>query len=206
MAAPKGQEESALRKLIIYGALFIAALMIPTRATELGKMKPVETVCIYKDRNMVVIETDTEDMGRGKTVSDALLNLKETTAGTVYLDTATYLLVMEDAEPYIPEIAGYLKKTVWICGAEGEIEVKDAASFLSVHKPEVKLKDWRKGTELEVLKEEKGRLILTEKAKNSLTKSVYCGSISRLSERIRAQPKDKLQDTLKKIKKLEKSS
>lgn len=149
-----------MRKLAIYGVLLAAALMIPTKATELGKMKPVETVCIHLDNHIVVIETDTEDIGRGVTVADALHDLRETTAGIIYLDTAEYLLVKEGAEIHIPELAAHLRDTVWICGAEGEIKLKDVASFLSVHKPSVKLKEWREGGMLEVLEEENGRLIL----------------------------------------------
>lgn len=153
-----------MKKLIIYGALLAAALMVPTRATELGKMKPIETVCIYhNDRNEIVIETDTEDIGRGMTVKDALYDLKETTAGVIYLDTADYLLVKEGAEQHISELVGYLKETVLLCGAEGDVSVKDAALYLSNHKPAVRINEWESGMKLEVLKEDEGRMRLIGK-------------------------------------------
>lgn len=149
-----------MKKTVLYGALLAAALMIPTEAAELGKMKPVETVCVRLEADTITIETDTEDIGRGATVLEALENLKDTTAGTIYLDTAEYLLVMGGAEQQLPELSKYLKMSVRICKAEGDIPVKDTAAFLSAHRPAVKLKQWQKGIKLQVLKAENGRLKL----------------------------------------------
>lgn len=149
-----------MKKTIIYGILLTAALLIPNEATDLEKMKPVEAVLVRMEDDLIIIETDTEDVGIGATVAQAMRNLEETTAGTIFLDTADYLLVTEGAEQQILEMAQYLKKSVRICYAEEQIDIVDAVEFLRAHRPEIKLRQWKDGAEIEVLKEENGRLIM----------------------------------------------
>lgn len=152
-----------MKKLLIYALLLGGALLIPREHTDLGKLKPVETVFIYIEEEQAVIETDTEDLGRGLDVHSALLNLKETTSGIIYLDTANYLLVGKGAEHLIPQAGEYLKDAVRVCIAQRAVKVTDATEYLSVHKPVCKLRDYKQGTNLEELCAENGRLILKRK-------------------------------------------
>ena len=149
-----------MRKWPIYMMLLIAALLIPTRTSELGKLKPVETVAIYQQGDQLVIETDTEDVGRGSNVQAAIENLKKTTAGTIYLDTADYLIVMEGGAPFIEYLSACLKDSVWVCKGEKGINLEEAGAYLAVHRPSVKLKNYRKGAYLEVLTSIEGRMEL----------------------------------------------
>lgn len=149
-----------MRKTALYGILLAAALLVPTKTTELGKLKPVEAVSIRVEGDSVIIKTDTEDMGKGTTVPKALVNLKETSDGIIFLDTADYLLVTQGAETHIPELTNYLKQGVRMCGAEENVDLKDAVGYLSTHKPEVKLKYWNVNTKLQKLKKDNERLIL----------------------------------------------
>lgn len=151
-----------MKKLIIYGILLAAAVMVPTRTTELGKLMPVETLAIYQENGQVVVETDTGDIGRGVTVSKAIENLKETTAGIIYLDTADYLVIMHGGEPFVKYLALYLKDSVRICRGDQGIDIGKTASYLSIHTPTVEIKDYREGMELENLRVEQGRLLLDE--------------------------------------------
>ena len=152
-----------MNKLAIYGMLLAGALLIPREPADLGKMKPVEAVFIYIEEEQVVIETDTEDLGRGTDVYSALANLKETTSGTVYLDTADYLLVGKGAEQLVPQIEEYLKGSVGVCSAQRAVAVAESPSYLSVHKPASRLRDYKQGTKLEELCVENGRLLLKRK-------------------------------------------
>lgn len=163
MVEAKRQEEPTVRKLIIYAMLLAAALLIPKNTVELGKLKPVEAILLYIEEGQIVIETDTEDMGRGETVSEALNNLRETTAGIVFLDTADYLLVCDGAQEYISQVARYVKETVLVCEAARTIDLQKSAPFLAVHRPKMQLKKWSEAVQMEVLEEQNGRLILKEK-------------------------------------------
>ena len=150
-----------MRKGLIYGILLVVALIIPTNDVELGKMKPVETVSVRKEEGNVIVETDTEDSGIGMTLEDALRDLKETTAGSIYLDTATYLIIDQDCQELIPKLYHFLKPNVRVCSRQGDVDIKTVGEFLGEHTPEMKLKDWKAGEKLQVLEGENGRMKLT---------------------------------------------
>lgn len=149
-----------MRKGILYGVLLAAALLAPTDDVELGKMKPVETVSIRTQEGRVLIETDTEDMGSGETFKEALKDLEKTTPGRIYLDTAQYLLIGEEAEGMVPELEAMLKDGTRLCKREGEVDMKTVGEYLRQHTPEMKLKNWKQEDRLQVLTAENGRLKL----------------------------------------------
>ena len=140
-----------MRRMVWYLALLVPAFLFPVRRSDLGMLKPVETILILKEEETVVIRTDMEDEGKGSTVAEALNDLMETAAGIIYLDTADYLLLGAGADDYVEEIAVYLKKSVYVCEAEEDVDTKKAARYLSVHKPERKLRDWTKDANLQKL-------------------------------------------------------
>lgn len=152
-----------MRKSIIYAALLAAALVVPVHGEDVGKLLPVELVHVYREGEAFVIATDTETSGTGGTIEAALENLKETTAGIVFLDTADYLLLSEDAACYVHTMKNWLKPTVRVCSAEADMDLKEASVYLSIHKPQVSLKGSGDGAGLQKLLIENGRLKLEEK-------------------------------------------
>ncbi len=130
-----------MRKLIY--ALIIAALFLaPLKRADIAKLRPVQAFAMYMEDNNVVLETDTGDLGRGENVLRALENLKEKTAAVVYLDTAEFLLVAEDAVLQVGELAQHIKHSVKVCVCEAAGRVKEAAQYLDVHGKLPKLRDW----------------------------------------------------------------
>lgn len=150
-------------KMLIYAALVVAALLVPTTPQELGKLKPVEVIRVEKRGEFVLLETDTGDSGHGKTVNQAIWNLRETAAGTVYMDTAAYVLLPEEEESVLCQLRPYLKESVGLCNWEGDIKLDKAAKYLHAHSPKVKLEDYWEGMPLQILKGEKDTLRLLEK-------------------------------------------
>ena len=149
-----------MKRLLIYIAVLAAALMVPLRRTDVGKLQPVELVKLYKEEATLIIETDTGDLGRGDTVDVAFENLEETTSGIVFLDTADFLLVSKEAISEVGALKGHLKKSVRLCFAEANIDPVEAAAFLSVHRPQVRLRDGESILKAQTLLKENGRLIL----------------------------------------------
>ena len=130
-----------MRKLIC--ALIITSLCFaPLRRADIAKLSPVQAVAMYMEDNNVVLETDTGDLGRGENVLKALENLKEKTAAVVYLDTAEFLLVAENAISEMGELAQHIKDSVKVCVCEAAGRVKEAAQYLDVHGNLPKLRDW----------------------------------------------------------------
>lgn len=162
MAASKRQEESAVRKSAVYCVILAAALIVPRDAVELGKIKPVEAVSIKQSGVMIRIDTDTGDVGSGKTVEEAMKNLEDTTEGRIFLDTAAYLLVGEGAEQQIAELSKHLKRSVRICKMDASIKPADVVEFLRTHEPETRLEQWNIDGNPEMLQVENGRLILVK--------------------------------------------
>ena len=152
-----------MKKILIYMLLLAAVVLIPVKGTDIGKLIPVEVVQVVANGETVVITTDMGETGMGIDVTSAAENLKATTAGIVFLDTADYLLVNEAAKDEAAELKEYLKPSVSVCGVEGEIDMKEAAAFLNVHRPVCKLRDVSEVELQEVLVMEEGRMMLKRK-------------------------------------------
>lgn len=119
-------------KTILYILIIILTLAAPVKRLDVAKLQPVEAIALYTEQDTVVLLTDTEDTGRGKTAQQALENLKATTAAVIYLDTAEYLLVAEDAASYAEELKPYLKSSVKIRVYNGG-KVKEEVKYLDAH-------------------------------------------------------------------------
>ena len=136
-----------MRKLL-YILIVIGVLVLPVRPTDVGELEPIQAVWLSSKNGTVTLETDTEDKGTGKTVAEALEDMKCSSPGIVYLDTAQFLLVSENAVERIPEIQLYLKDAVQICLWEGEASVADAAAYMQAHKIGVRLNRWHTNVKL----------------------------------------------------------
>ena len=78
---------------ILYINIIVAVFFAPVDRLDIAKLLPVEAVAVYRENDTVVLKTDTDNTGRGKTVWEALKNLKENAVSVIYLDTADYLLI-----------------------------------------------------------------------------------------------------------------
>lgn len=153
-----------MRRWIMYGIAFAVAVVLdlsPFRGTDVGKLLPVETVRICRENGKILLQTDTGDAGKGADISEALLDLKATTAGNVFLETADYLLVQLGCEEMLPELAGILRPSCGVCVEVGEAELEKVAKFFAAHEPQVTLQDWRsEKVHLPILVVKEGRMEL----------------------------------------------
>ena len=109
----------------------------------------------------MIVETNTEDTGIGTTIEEALRDLRETTAGSIYLDTAEYLIIDEECKELLPVLLHVVKPNARICERRGDVDVKLVGEFLREHTPERRLKNWKTGEKLQVLEGKNGRMKLT---------------------------------------------
>lgn len=126
-------------------------MLVPLERTDVGKLRPVQTVAIYRDGKSYVIATDTGDKGKGKTVAEALTDLKSTTPAVIYLDTAQYLLAGKNAEAAVNELRQHFKKSVELYSFRGDADLTVVSKYLSVHGNGPQLKEWNEGDKLPVL-------------------------------------------------------
>lgn len=119
-------------RVVIYIVILAICFCIPVTRLDIAKLQPIEAVAVWVEQESVILKTDMKSTGVGKTVQEALKNLKESTPAVVYLDTADYLLVGEGAEDLTQEILPLLRKSVQVGPYRGG-DVKEEAKFLDVH-------------------------------------------------------------------------
>ncbi len=140
-----------MKRIIIYCLILAGTLAIPVKKTDVGKLKPVQAVWISKQNGQIVLQTDTGDTGAGRTVGDALADMEAACLGIIYLDTAQFLLVSENALDQIPALRQHLKGSVKLCQWEGKGSISDAAKYMSAHEIGCPLKAWDVGVNLPIL-------------------------------------------------------
>ena len=129
---------------VVYAAIVLALFLAPLEKMDIAKLLPVETVSLYTEGGDVVLQTNTENTGRGESVSSALENLKEVTPAVIYLDTAKYLLVDENAIDYVDDLRQHLKQSVEVAVCNAKDMVKEGAKYFASHGGTVQLKDWKR--------------------------------------------------------------
>lgn len=149
-----------MKRFMIYMALLAALLLLPEHGTDIGRLRPVGLVQLYKENENLFIVTDTGDSGVGITIDAAFENLEDTTSGVIFLDTADYLLVSRTAIQEVQGLQQYLKPSIYVCIADKKIDPKQAAEYLAVHKPTFRLKNQRNLRDVQKLISENGRLNL----------------------------------------------
>lgn len=146
-----------MKRSLLYLIILAAVLVCPTKATDVGKLQPVQTVAVYKGDSGYVIATDTKDTGRGESIPAAIENLKATTPATIYLDTAQYLIVSD--ESVVEELRNHLKGNVKLYRFVGNPPMETVSKFLAAHGDGPSIRTWKLGDALPVLDCSSERLI-----------------------------------------------
>lgn len=116
------------------------------RGTDVAKMEPVELVWLMPARGGIVIQTDTGSDGWGKSVIEAVEDLKQTATGEIFLETAEYVLLSSLDEEILPELMALFRPSCKVLTVYGEAKAEDMALFLRSHQNDVTLLDWQTET------------------------------------------------------------
>ena len=157
-----------MKRLILYVLILAVVLLFPAERADVAKLRPVEVLAVYKAGNTVVLATDTEDIGRGPDVRTALENMRQTSPAVIYLDTAEYLLIGENAKNEVQALRGILKASTKLCATTAEVDLKEAAKYLPVHGELPRLREWKAEGVLPVLTTENDRIKLLENNEKAL--------------------------------------
>lgn len=137
-----------MRRWIIYAVILGASAMLNVTGfvgTDVGKLLPVQAVRVTKAGNMVIMQTDTGDIGIGTNPVKALGDMQDSAAGNLFLETADYLILQPGCEELLPELAEILRPSCKVCTEDGETDPEAAAEYLAVHEPAMTLRDWLGG-------------------------------------------------------------
>lgn len=150
-----------MKRMLLFGMVFLAAVLLPFSGTDVAKLQPVEVIRISKSEGEIRVETDTGGGGKGTDLASAFADLKETTAGEVFLETAEHLLISSNAQDLLPTLAEYLRPSCNIYIESGAADLAQTAKYLAAHESGVTLSDYRAGIRaLPVLQTEEGRMQL----------------------------------------------
>jgi hypothetical protein len=146
--------------IILYSIAGVIALL-PFRGTDVAVLSPAEAVWASVEAGIVCLKTDGGDLGMGATVAEALENMKQTASGTVFLDTADYLLISESCTALLPALMTYLRPSCVVCLEDGSSDMEQVGAFLEYHKPELTLVRYKAGEkDLPRLRTRDGRMEL----------------------------------------------
>ena len=132
-----------MKTYIAVVAILALLSVTPFQATDISKLAPVEVVWLAEENGQILLVTDTEDVGRGANVMEVLSDMKSTATGTIFLDTADYLIVEVGAEKFLDQVADILRPSCMLCQANQMPDLEEAADFFSVHKWDVTLRQWQ---------------------------------------------------------------
>lgn len=146
--------------LLCFGGLL---MWKPFSATDVARLKPVEVIRIGTFSGGVMVETDTGDSGAGKDITAAIVDMKQTADGDVFLETVDSVLVLPSAVSLLPELGEYLRPGCNVCVEMGQVELESVSAYLNIHEPAVTLQDHRAGeSTLPVLYVVDGRMRLVQ--------------------------------------------
>lgn len=117
---------------VIYVALVLLSLLIPLKRLDIAKLEPVEAIAVEVRNGEVLLRTDTDSEGKGQTVDMALADLKANADGIIYLDTARFLLVGENAQEEAGEMKGYMRDNVAVAPYNGT-DIMEETRRLDAH-------------------------------------------------------------------------
>ena len=156
-----------MKRMIVYIAILASLFVVPVEQMDVSQLIPVKVVSLYKENGYCVVQTDTENVGIGDTVQQALENLKTTASGIIYLDTAQYLLLTDDAKDMVQSLRQKLKPSVKLCQMQMPIDMETVSEFLDSHGDIPRLRQWEMDAQLPCLSMVEDSYIFLKKVENS---------------------------------------
>jgi hypothetical protein len=153
-----------LKRWLWYIGIVVAVAVLsgkPSVGKDVGKLQPVQVVRLFCPQGRVCLETDTGDLGSGDSLKDALADMKNTTPGEVFLDTADFLIVSPECVDLLPAMMQYLRPSCSVCIEKGKPDMERVGLYLQNHSPDITLMQYRAGVRnLRTLATWEGRMCL----------------------------------------------
>lgn len=150
-----------MKRWVLYFGTFliISSLGIsPFCGTDIARLSPVEMVWLSSQGGEVYLQTDAGDLGQGENVQAALEQMHRTSPGTIFLETADYLIVQQGKEYLIEQVYGIFRPSCLVFAAPQIPEGEDLSDFLKSHERGIPLRQLRnEQRQLPLLTEHEGR-------------------------------------------------
>ena len=124
-------------------AVLVTALGLwPTKARDASELLPAQVLVVDASRGTVTVKADCGVSGSGKSLGEALQDMRAHAPGELFLQTAEYVVIAERAWYLLPQAVSSrdLRPAARLVRAGGELpEADEALEFLQAHAPELTL-------------------------------------------------------------------
>ena len=76
--------------------------MLPRTGTDAAKLLPAQVLVIAQEDGRITVESDNGASGSGTTLPDALAAMREGAEGTLFLDTAEHIILLQSTQSLLP--------------------------------------------------------------------------------------------------------
>lgn len=131
-----------LAGILLACASAVCFAALPQTGTDAARLLPAQTLVITQERGSITVESDTGAEGSGRTLDAALAQMARSAGGTLFLDTAEYIVLTRQAWALLPEVLQQPQlrpaaKPVLYTGAS--LPAAQADTFLQAHPTETTL-------------------------------------------------------------------
>ena len=83
-------------------ASVVSLCMLPRTGTDAAKLLPAQVLVIAQEDGRITVESDNGASGSGTTLPDALAAMREGAEGTLFLDTAEHIILLQSTQSLLP--------------------------------------------------------------------------------------------------------
>ena len=90
--------------VLLAAASVVSLCMLPSTGTDAAKLLPAQVLMIAQKDGRITVESDNGASGSGATLPDALAAMRESAEGTLFLDTAEHIVLLQNAQALLPAV------------------------------------------------------------------------------------------------------
>lgn len=90
---------------LLAAASVVSLCMLPRTGADAAKLLPAQVLVIAQEDRQITVESDNGASGSGATLPDALEAMRESAEGTLFLDTAEHIVLLQSAQALLPAAA-----------------------------------------------------------------------------------------------------
>lgn len=91
--------------VLLAAASVICMCMLPRTGADAAELLPAQVLVIARENGQITVESDNGASGTGATLPDALDSMGKSAAGTLFLDTAEHIVLLQSARELLPAAA-----------------------------------------------------------------------------------------------------
>lgn len=132
-------------RFLLLAAVLAALGLLPFRATDAAKLIPVRAVIVTRDGGSYTVDVGQAVRGVGRTLSEALEDLRAGVSGEIFFPTAEEIVVTDTGDDFAGTVTAVTEESAFQPAAglyrteEHGLDASAVAAYLAAHPSEVTL-------------------------------------------------------------------